>query len=374
MVADLYQSAIANLVRPAIRQLQPYSSARGLTPVASGPTQIYLDANEWSGDAPNTALQRYPDPQPPILREAYAQFIGVSPAQLLIGRGADEAIDVLIRTFCDAVRDAIIVTPPTYGFYGVSAAIQGTRIIEVPLLGDNFDMDETGILSAIEYDKTKFTAQQGQVKLVFVCSPNNPTGNLFAQERLLTLASELEGKAILVVDEAYIELTGAASLAPYTADHPNLVVLRTMSKALAHAGARIGAAVAAPELIAWLQKVRAPYPLSMLQVDAAIQAFKLCDPAELNARRTLVASERRRLGEHFSSSRVVQTVWPSVANFLLVRMHHHKQFLECLRSKGIVIRDRSSDFALDGCVRITVGSRSDNDALLAAFDQWEKQL
>lgn len=373
MSFDVSHSVIVDLVRSSIRQLQPYSSARGLVPSEGARQRVYLDANEWGGDGEKSSFNRYPDPQPAGLLEAYSQFLGVKPEQLLVGRGADEAIDILVRTFCDAERDAIIVTPPSYGFYGVAASIQGVRIIPVPLIGRNFDLDEAGILSAINRESMSSNASKGRVKLVFICSPNNPTGNAFDRERLLVLARNLRGKAILVVDEAYIEFTGLASLALDTADYPNLVVLRTMSKALAHAGARVGAAVASPELIAWLQKVRAPYPLSQLQVDTALHALKQCRPDELKARREFIAGERQRLTQYLLRSNHVQEVWPSVANFLLVRLESHRKIIDEMRERGILIRDRSSEFGLKNCVRITLGNRRENDEFMAAFDTLEKQ-
>lgn len=349
---------VDGLVRPAIRRLVPYASARGTRPgAAAAKPRIQLDANEWGGEGGATGFERYPDPQPAALRAAYARHVGVREEALFLGRGADEAIDVLLRTFCDAGRDAILVTPPSYGYYAVAAAIQGAGIVTAPLAGERFDLDEDAIVAG---------AREG-VKLVFVCSPNNPTGNAFAPERLSLLARRLEGRALLVVDEAYGELSSAPSLAPEAARRENLVVLRTLSKALGHAGVRVGAAVACPATIGWMQKVRAPYPLSLAQVDVALRALALAGGSAMEERRGFVAEERLRVSEALRGLRCVERIWPSEANFLLVRLCEPLRVMAGLDARGILVRDRGSELGLERCVRISIGNRNENDALITAM-------
>lgn len=357
MTEPLLKSHIDQLVRPAIRRLVPYASARSQRPTQAGTPRIQLDANEWGGEGGVSGYERYPDPQPSILRQAYAQHLGVPTERLFLSRGADEAIEVLLRTFCDADDDAILVTPPTYGYYEVAAAIQGAGVVKVPLAGDDFDLDDDGILRAVTTG----------VKLVFVCSPNNPTGNGFEPERLLRLAQRIEGKALLVVDEAYGEFTTRKSLASFAPGCENLVVLRTLSKAFGHAGIRVGAAVADSSIITWMQKVRAPYPLSRPQVEAAVQALATYGGASLAPRREFIAGERERMTQRLRGLSLVKKVWPSEANFLLVRIRQAELVLAHLESRGILIRDRSGELGLADCVRISIGNRRENDTLLAAL-------
>lgn len=242
-------SWITALARPEILSLKPYAHAAW----EAGLTRLHANELPWraAGDESLLGLHRYPEPQARAVLERLAELYGVPPEQLLICRGSDEAIDLLTRTFCRAHQDAVLVCPPTFGMYATAALIQGAPIISVALLAEQgFELDSQKLLS--HYCLS-------QVKLVFLCSPNNPTGNLLREEAILTVADELEGRAILVVDEAYIEFSNRASLAPHITRRPHLAVLRTLSKAHGLAGARLGTLIANPEVIALVRKLIAPY-------------------------------------------------------------------------------------------------------------------
>ena len=255
-------SWVERLARPDIVALVPYEHAAWL------PALERMHANElpWrqSSDGTRAGLNRYPEPQPVELIARLAALYEVAPQCLLATRGSDEAIDLLVRAFCRAGADAVIVCPPTFGMYAVAAAIQGAQVIRVPLRAESgFDLDEAALLERC----------RDQVKLVFLCSPNNPTGNLLSEESVLRIAARLEGRALLVVDEAYIEFAPVASLAQRVAQLPQLVVLRTLSKAHGLAGARLGSLIAAVEVIALLRKVISPYAITQLSVECALHCL-----------------------------------------------------------------------------------------------------
>ncbi len=240
-------SLVHDLARPDVLALEPYSSARSAGPRA----EVALDANEspWPPlDDPELAgLERYPEPQPRVLVERLAELYGVSPPNLMVGRGSDDGIDALVRAFCAAGADAVLTCEPTYGVYGVAAAIQGAAQVRVPLRGERFELDPPSVVAA----------WRPGVKLVFLCSPNNPTGTSLAPEAVTSVCAALCDRALVVLDEAYVEVSETPSLVPELERYPNLVVLRTLSKAWALAGARIGSVVAAPDVVELLQRVRA---------------------------------------------------------------------------------------------------------------------
>jgi len=242
--------SVLKLVRPDILALSAYSSARK----ESQGGRVWLDANE-NPETPSVhqpLLNRYPEPQPADLVAQLAALYGVRPAQCLVTRGSDEGIDLLLRTFCRAGQDAILITPPTYGMYIVAAGIQGARTVTVSLIREkNFALDAAAVLKAVTPD----------IKLVFFCSPNNPTGGLLDRAAVLSVVQTLATRAVVVIDEAYVDFSGQPSLAADIAANPNLVVLRTLSKAFGLAGARVGTTIADPAIIAVLQKVIAPYPV-----------------------------------------------------------------------------------------------------------------
>jgi histidinol-phosphate aminotransferase len=346
-----------DLARPDLLALAGYSSARM---EASGGS-ILLNANEspWpqTGDAP---LNRYPDPQPPRLRALLAALYGVSEAQLLIGRGSDEAIDLLVRAFCRAGQDAILVQSPTFGMYAVCAAVQGAAVRNVPLLR------EAGFLP--DFDAVR-AAVDASVKLVFVCAPNNPTGSMPTRDAILALADSLRGRTVLVVDEAYIEFADATSLAADVAAHGNLAVLRTLSKAHALAAARIGCLVAAPEIIELLRRIMPPYPLPTPCVEAAEDALSPIALYRTRERIALVRSERERVRRLLDDVVDVREVLPSQANFLTVRFDDAGARYQQLFARGIVVRDVRRYPRLADALRITIGSPIENAALLDALAQ-----
>jgi histidinol-phosphate aminotransferase len=344
------------LARPEIVALQPYEHA------AWEPRLERMHANElpWraAGDHSAAGLNRYPEPQPRALVEALARLYGVGPGSVLVGRGSDEAIDLLTRAFCRAGMDSVIVCPPTFGMYAVAARIQGAEITRVPLrAAAGFALDEAALLDSCSE----------RVKLVFVCSPNNPTGNLLEEAALLRLAAALAGRALLVIDEAYVEFAAAPSMARHVASHPYLAVLRTLSKAHALAGARCGTLIAAPEIVALLRKVIPPYALGQHTIETVLAEL---EPGALGAARGRIAAicaERERLAAALGQRRGVRKVWPSDANFLLVEFDDPSAAFARACAAGLLVRDVRSQPGLDHALRITIGSAEQNARLLEAW-------
>lgn len=336
-------AATLALVRPEILALAPYSSARK----ESKGGKVWLDANEnpATPHAGAPLLNRYPEPQPPELVARLASLYGTAPDGILVTRGSDEGIDLLVRAFCRAGHDAILITPPTYGMYVVAAGIQGAAVRTAPLVAEkDFAVDPAAVIGAAGPD----------VKLVFLCSPNNPTGRNLARADVLQIVDALVGRAVVVVDEAYAEFSAGESLVSALPSRANLVVLRTLSKAFGLAGARVGVTLAAPELIGVLQKILAPYPIPTPVVSAALAA--LAPDAIAAARRSaadLVAG-RERLAAALLRLPYVRKVWPSDANFLLVAVTDSARIMQLARAAGLIIRDRSKD--VPNTVRITIGS------------------
>ena len=344
---------VLSLLRPEILALAPYSSARK----ESSGGRIWLDANEnpLTPSAGKPLLNRYPEPQPAELIAQLAAYYAVAENNILVTRGSDEGIDLLLRAFCRAGQDAILITPPTYGMYAVSAAIQNARVVTVPLLAEkNFSLDPTAVLAALT----------PSVKLVFLCSPNNPTGALLARDEVVRLVQALLGKAIVVVDEAYLEFAGSRSLTPELVGNPNLVILRTLSKAFGLAGIRCGVTIASPALIGVLQKIVAPYPVPTPVLQAALVAMT----AEgLTAARRSVQSliaERIRVAARLATLPGVRRLWPSDSNFILFEVTDSARVMSATRAVGVVLRDRSRDYGLTNCVRMTMGTPEENNAAL----------
>lgn len=352
--------SVLDLARADIRALTPYSSARM---EASG-GRVLLNANElpWAPSAgAGEGLNRYPDPQPRLLLEQLAALYAVKADQILVGRGSDEAIDLLVRAFCRAGDDAILISPPTFGMYAVAAAIQGAAVVSAPLT-DGFRLDIDALLSAMT----------PSVKLVFVCTPNNPSGNLVPFEMLERLASALSGRALLVVDEAYLEFSGARSAVELLGAHDHVAVLRTLSKAYGLAGARIGALLAAPVVVGLLRRIIAPYPLPAASVDAALAATSAAGVEEAQARIALVRDQRELLRAAFARMPDVLEVLPSSANFLCVRWRDAAAVYATLLSTGVVVRDVTRYRGLAGCLRVSVGTPEENALLLAALSRREE--
>lgn len=349
--------AVLNLVRPAVREMAAYKSARSLGLKGTH----YLDANEspWhplSGEFSKQGLNRYPAPQPAALVESLAAMYGVNEDSLIVGRGADDAIDWITRAFCEAREDAVIICPPTYGMYEVSSRLQGAEIAEVPTTREEGFQPNVGkILDAVT----------PKTKLVFICSPNNPTGDVVPFETIERLAKALWGKSVLVLDEAYIEFSAQTSFAAKLKEFPNVIVLRTLSKAYGLAGARCGVALAHPEIIQVLQKVRAPYPISFPALETIEQA--LAKKAECADRVRETIARREVLRNELSKLTCVTEIFPSQANFLLLQTKSARDFVAACLESGVVVRDRSRDAGLADCVRITVGSPEENEALLRSL-------
>ena len=339
------------LVRPDILALTPYSSARK----ESSGGSIWLDANEnpETPEAHRPLLNRYPEPQPAALARELSSLYSITPDRLLITRGSDEGIDLLLRTFCRAGLDSILITPPTYGMYSVAAGIQGARVVAVPLiLAKDFALDPAAVLAAVTPD----------VKLVFLCSPNNPTGQLLDRSAVLTIVRTLATRAIVVVDEAYVDFAGQPSLATELPANPNLVILRTLSKAYGLAGARVGTTIADPALIAVLQKVIAPSPVPTPVLHAALAALTPAGRAAAQDSIRQLIGERVRLSAALARLPGVLEIWPSDANFLFIRVADSARVMAAGRTAGIIWRDRNKD--VPNTVRLTVGTREENDATL----------
>lgn len=351
---------VLDLARAEIRALTPYSSARM---EASG-GRVLLNANEspWppAADA-GEGLNRYPDPQPAVLLQQLAELYGVAPDRILVGRGSDEAIDLLVRAFCRAGEDAILISPPTFGMYAVAAAIQSAAVVTAPLAED-FTLDADALLAALT----------PSVKLVFVCSPNNPSGSVVPLETLERLALALRGRALLVVDEAYIEFAGTRSATALLDACDHVAVLRTLSKAYALAGARVGTLLAAPAVISLLRRIIAPYPLPAASVAAAVAATSPAGVKEAQTRIAIVREQREQLRAALVSLPDVLEILPSSANFLCVRWRNAAAVYAALLRAGVVVRDVTRYRGLDGCLRISVGTPEENRVLLAALSRREE--
>jgi histidinol-phosphate aminotransferase len=341
--------------RPDIRSLAPYSHA------AWEPSLTRLHANElpWrvDGDASAAGLNRYPEPQPPALVQGLARLYGVATNRLLVGRGSDEAIDLLLRVYCRAGVDNVIVCPPTFGMYAVAARIQGAEVRILPLHANvDFALDEAALLARGD-DNTK---------LVFVCSPNNPTGNIEPPEKLLRIARALAPRALLVVDEAYIDFAPVESLCSWLEKVPGLAILKTLSKAHGLAGARVGALVAAPEVIALARKVIPPYAITELTVEAVAPLLEPAAVDRMRQRAVALVQERERLSAGLVQSPLVSKVWPSATNFLLVDSTDPDEMLIRVRRAGLIIRDVRQP-TLPNSLRISVGTPEQNDRVLESL-------
>lgn len=358
MTADA-DDPVTCLLREDLRDFAGYRSARSET--AEG--TLWLNANEspWPNacDA-DASLRRYPQPQPEALRAALARLYGCTPQQLLLGRGSDEAIDLLVRALCVPGRDAVLVTPPVFGMYAVCARLQGVRLLEVPLCdgADDFHVDlaEVGNIALAQ-----------EAKLVFLCSPGNPAGGSLLPDAVLGLARRLQGRAMVVVDEAYIEFCDTPSLAGMLGQQPNLAVLRTLSKAHALAAARVGCLIADTGLVAALRRCQAPYPIPAPCAQLALHALQ---PQALAATRAGIATvrhERESLRVALDEVAGVRRVYPSQGNFLLLRFADADAALRRLLAAGIVVRDMRAYPQLGDALRISIGTPLENRRVLAVL-------
>ena len=352
-------SSMLQLVRDDLRDFAGYSSARSTQ--ISG--EIWLNANEspWASEADTQAsARRYPEPQPENLRTALADLYAVAREQLLIGRGSDEAIDLLVRALCAPARDAVLVTPPVFGMYAVCARLQGARLVEVPLL-DNANRFE------VDLDEVAVRALAEHVKIVFLCSPGNPAGGIVPAEDILALARRLDGRALVVADEAYIEFADAPSLAGKVASQGNIAVLRTLSKAHALAAARIGCVIANPALINVLRRCQAPYPVPAPCAEVALRALAPAALAATNERVGIIKSEREALRARLTMCPGIRRVYSSQGNFLLVRFADANAAFEALLAHGVVVRDQRAALQLGDALRISIGTPAQNARVFAAL-------
>lgn len=331
---------INKLVRQNILNLAPYSSARD---EFSGTEGVFLDANE----NPNGSYNRYPDPHQVELKNVLGKVKSVSPQNIFLGNGSDEVIDLIFRTFANPGKDKVIVCPPTYGMYEVSANINDVEIVNIPLL-PNFQLDRQSIFKTIEQDKA--------VKIIFICSPNNPTGNLL--EGVEEIIERFDG--IVVVDEAYIDFSPKATKVPIIEQYNNLIVSQTLSKAWGLAGIRVGIAFAQKEIIALLNKIKPPYNISTLNQQQAL--LSLQQPEKFEAERSEILSERDRLQKELLQLPIVQKIYPSDANFLLVEVDNANNVYNLLVDKKVIVRNRNT--VIKNCIRITVGTKQENEILL----------
>lgn len=346
--------SVLTLVREDLRGFAGYSSARREAQGGS----VLLNANESPWPAGALALNRYPDPQPEALKQRLAELYGVAAERLLIGRGSDEAIDLLVRALCRAGRDAVLITPPTFGMYAVAARVQDAAVQELRLTPETgFTLDVDALLAAV----------QPNTKIVFICAPNNPTGTTVPEAALRRLALGLAGRALLVIDEAYAEFAQAAPGIALAAAFPQVAVLRTLSKAYALAAARIGVLIAAPELIALLRNLMAPYPLPTPCVEAALQALQPEAVRLARSRIALIREERERLAAGLAATAAVAQVFPADGNFLLLRCHEGAAWYRRALAAGIVLRDVSAQPGLANCLRVSIGTPQENDAVLQLF-------
>ncbi|CAI8747066.1 histidinol-phosphate transaminase [Kosakonia quasisacchari] len=347
--------SIEELARKNVRELTPYQSARRL----GGKGDVWLNANEFPTAVPfeltQQTLNRYPECQPKAVIENYAHYAGVKPEQVLVSRGADEGIELLIRAFCEPGKDAVLFCPPTYGMYSVSAETLGVEYRTVPALSD-WQLDLQGIADKLD-----------GVKVIYVCSPNNPTGQIINPQDFRVLLEMTRGKAIVVADEAYIEFCPQATLAGWLSEYPNLVVLRTLSKAFALAGLRCGFTLANEDVIALLLKVIAPYPLSTPVADIAAQALSPQGIVAMRERVAQILVERQYLITALRDIPCVEQVFDSETNYILVRLTASSAVFKSLWDQGIILRDQNKQPSLSGCLRITIGTRAESQRVIDAL-------
>lgn len=339
---------LQELVRPNIWRLAPYSSARD--EYSGHEAHVFLDANE---NPYNQPYNRYPDPLQRDLKACLSEVKGVPAENIFLGNGSDEAIDLPYRVFCRPGIDNVVAIEPTYGMYKVCADINDVEYRPV-LLDDHYQITADKLLAACD-DHTK---------VIWICSPNNPTGNLINREAILDVIKRFQG--IVIVDEAYIDFAKETeSLRKTILDHPNLVVLNTMSKAWGCAAIRLGMAFASKEIIALYNKVKYPYNVNLLTQQQAMEALK--DPYQVDKWISIILQERTRVMEAFADLPFVQEVFPTDANFFLTRMDDAQGVYDYLVAKGIIVRNRSRVRLCGNCLRITIGKRSENQELLAAL-------
>ena len=345
---------VNNLIRSHISTLKPYSSARD---EYSGTEGIFLDANEnpFGSALEHQQYNRYPDPYQKKVKEKLAKIKNCNPAQIFLGNGSDEPIDLLFRAFCEPKQDNVILMPPTYGMYEVSADLNIVETQKIKLT-DDFQIDTAAVLKAIN----------AHTKLIFVCSPNNPSANSLKKASIRALLSNFSG--LVVVDEAYIDFASDASWIDELLNFPNLVVLQTFSKAWGLAALRLGMAFASPEIIKVLNKIKPPYNINEVTQQLALQA--LDNVAHKNEMVKSILAERERLVQELSQIPCIITVYPSDANFVLAKTTDAKNIYNYLADKQVIVRDRSKVTLCENCLRITIGTPIENQQLIEKLKRY----
>lgn len=351
------------LLRRNIAALVPYSCARN---DFKGTASVYLDANEnWQQFIGEKDRNRYPDPLCVDLRREIERRMGLAFDRTVVGNGSDEVIDNLVRMFCEPGKDRVLLMPPTYGAYRVFCDINEVGVDAVPLRRD-FQVDLPAVEAFLSRERAARKPDGGRLKLLFVCSPNNPTGNAVPLETVERIAESFDG--ITVVDEAYHDFTDIPSAVTLQERYPRLVVLRTLSKCWGLAGARIGILVADPAIARVMEGVKYPYNVSSPAQDAALRDLE--DWKAVMEGKRMILSERKRLGALLAALPCVRKVYPSDANFFLVQVTDPDGIYRFLMEKGIIVRNRSRELYCEGCLRMTIGSPEEDDALVAALKEW----
>jgi histidinol-phosphate aminotransferase len=336
---------IKDLIRENIKSLEAYSSARDEFKAMSSEF-VFIDANENPFD---TGLNRYPDPQQTLVKEALSKLKGISEEQILLGNGSDEVLDLIFRVFCEPRVDNVIVLPPTYGMYEVLANTNAIKLVKIPLV-ENFQPNVKEIIKG----------QDAKTKLLFLCSPNNPTANSFDANKIETLIKEFNG--IVVIDEAYIDFSIEDSWLCRLDEFPNLIVTQTLSKAYGLASIRLGICYASKEIISILNKIKPPYNVNQLTQDVALQS--LFNQEKVKNEIAIIISERNQLIRDLQNVEIVEKVYPSDANFLLVQVDDATLRYKQLVKLGIIARNRTTQILCDNCLRFTVGTPDENKKLI----------
>lgn len=339
---------VLDLARPELRQRVAYQTGN------SSRDYIRLHANETPRSMGNNTYNRYPKARPLELTNRLADLYRVNTSQLLPTRGSDDGIDLLIRGFCQASRDSILICPPTFGMYKSFAEIQDASVFSVPLKTEDYQLDLSALVDTPE-----------KPKLIFLCSPNNPTGNVVPKDHIAYLCDVFNGISLIVVDEAYIEFANSGSCTDLLNKYSNLVILRTLSKAYGLAALRCGAIIATPQIIALLQSIMAPYAIPTPCIDATLETLKTDVSDQLQARIADIRNEKKRVETRLERHHGVIKVWPSETNFLLVKFKDAASVYQDFLDKGVMIRNFSEEPGLDGCLRITIGETAENDSVLS---------
>ena len=355
-----WPESLLALARPEIRSLAPYRHA----PWDPAYERLHANENPWRNPADTSiaGLNRYPEPHPLALESRLAELYGVPLQCLIAGRGSDEAIDLLVRVFCAAGHDAILQCPPTFGMYSVAAGVQGAAVVDVPLLRDaGYSLDLPGIIAAAR------NTSGSRVKLVFLCAPNNPTGNDVPLAHVEFLLRELEGQAIVVVDEAYVEFSGRESLAARLGEFPHLVVLRTLSKAYGLAGVRCGVAISHPDLVGLLRRAIPPYAIPEPCIEAILAALGPAGMTMADHTQRQLLAMRPAMLTALAAAPTVTKVWPSATNFIMLDSTDPAAIMIKAREVRLLLRDFSSGTRTPGAVRISLGTPEQNMRLLRAL-------